>query len=97
MKVVNVNDIDRLLGKINLIDVREPSEVTRKALATSKNIPMNELLNRAEDYLKKDEEYYIICQSGGRSSMVCSELEDNGFNVVNVAGGTGSYLGQNLK
>ena len=44
--------------------------------------------------LKKDKEYYILCQSGGRSSRVCSELSKEGFNVTNIAGGVGSYLGK---
>lgn len=97
MKVINVNDIDSLLGKINLIDVRETYEVANKALATSTNIPMSKLLTNINDYLNKDNEYYIICQSGTRSSMVCHELKTHGYNVVNVSGGTGSYIGTKLK
>lgn len=94
-KVVNVNDIDNLIGKVELIDIREPYEYSRGTIKTSKNIPMQTLLSDPDKYLKKDKEYYIVCQSGGRSSRVCSELSKNGFDVTNVAGGVGSYLGKN--
>lgn len=94
---INVNDIDELLGRIELIDIREPFEVIPKALSTSINIPMETLLSSPSDYLDKAKNYYIICHSGGRSSMACAELEKEGFNVVNVAGGTAGYVGTKLK
>ena len=93
-KVVNVNDIDSLIGKIELIDIREPFEYGRGSIKSAKNIPMQTLLNNPDKYLKKDKEYYIVCQSGGRSSMACNNLRQKGFNVINVSGGIGSYLGK---
>lgn len=71
-KVININDIDALIGKINLIDVREPLEYKNGSLESSKNIPMNTLIKELSKYLKNDEEYYIMCQSAGRSSRTCS-------------------------
>lgn len=97
LKKVNVNDLDNLLGKIELIDIREPFEVSRKAIKTSKNIPMDTLLDNPENYLDKNKEYYIVCQSGMRSSKTASELQNIGYKVVDVAGGTGSYIGTKLK
>ena len=96
-KVINVNDIDNLLGKVELIDIREPFEHKRGAIKTSKNIPMGEITENTEKYLKKDKEYYIVCQSGGRSARACKTLTNKGFNVIDVAGGYGSYLGTNRK
>ncbi|WP_195988160.1 rhodanese-like domain-containing protein [Clostridium sp. D53t1_180928_C8] len=93
-KSVNVNDIDNLIGKVELIDIREPYEYSRGTIKTSKNISMQTLLSNPDKYLKKGKEYYIICQSGGRSSRVCSELSKNGFDVTNVVGGVGAYLGK---
>lgn len=34
-----------------------------------------------------------MCQSGGRSARACSSLKKQGFDVVNVSGGIGSYAG----
>lgn len=90
---VNVNELDELLGKINLIDIREAEEYKTGHLPRAKNIPMNTILSRADKYLDKSKEYYIICHSGSRSSRACSVLKANGFNVINVSGGTGRYRG----
>lgn len=96
-KVINVNDIDNLIGEINLIDIREPFEYRRGSLTTAKNIPMGELLDEPEKYLDKNKEYHIVCQSGGRSLRTCNQLSNLGFDVVNVAGGVGSYSGSKRK
>ncbi|MEN8078098.1 rhodanese-like domain-containing protein [Clostridioides difficile] len=93
-KVVNVNDIDNLIGNIELIDIREPYEYRGGSIKSAKNIPMQTLLSNPDKYLEKNKEYYIVCQSGGRSSRVCGELRKGGFDVINVAGGVGSYLGK---
>jgi rhodanese-related sulfurtransferase len=90
---VNVNELDGLLGKINLIDIREPDEYKAGHVPTARNIPMNTILSNADKYLDKSKEYYIICHSGSRSSRTCSVLKANGFNVIDVSGGTGRYRG----
>ena len=89
---ISVHEIGELLGKVNLIDIREPYEYKNGHVPTAKNVPMSAILSRPEKYLDKSREYHIICQSGGRSTMACNELADKGYNIVNVQGGTGSYL-----
>ncbi|MDP4176777.1 MAG: rhodanese-like domain-containing protein [Bacillota bacterium] len=89
---VSVHDLNDKLKKINLIDIREPYEYSSGHVPTAKNIPMGTILTQPEKYLNKEKEYHIICQSGGRSSRTCSELSSKGYRVVNVAGGTGSYI-----
>ena len=96
-KVINVNDIDELIGKVDLIDIREDYEYKGGSIKSAKNIPMGELLNQPEKYLNKNKEYYIMCQSGGRSARACSSLTKQGFDVVNVSGGMGSYVGTRRK
>lgn len=91
---VDVNDMGSLLGKVDLIDIREPYEYKAGHLPTAKNIPMDTILTAPNKYLDKSKEYHIICQSGSRSSMACGILKGSGFNIVNVAGGTGRYKGQ---
>jgi rhodanese-related sulfurtransferase len=96
-KVINVNDMEELIGKVELIDIREKYEYSGGSIVSAKNIPMGELLNEPEKYLNKDKEYYIMCQSGGRSARTCNTLLSQGFKVVNVAGGMGSYVGTKRK
>ena len=96
-KVINVNDMDDLLGKVELIDIREPYEYQSGTLKTARNIPMNTLLTSPEKYLVKDKTYYIMCQSGARSGRTTKMLAKQVFNVINVAGGMGSYVGTRRK
>lgn len=91
-KTINVNDLEGVLGKINLIDIRETYEYNNGHLPSAKNIPMSTILKQADKFLDKSKEYHIICQSGGRSSRACSELTSKGYNVINISGGTGSYI-----
>lgn len=94
---IHVNDMDNLIGKVELIDIREPNEYKRGSLVSAKNIPMNELLQATDKYLDKEKTYYIICQSGGRSSMACKAMTKQGYKVINVGGGVGSYVGTKRK
>lgn len=96
-RVINVNDIDNLVGKVELIDIREKYEYASGSIQSAKNIPMGELLNDPEKYLNKSKEYYIMCQSGGRSARACNALLNQGFKVINVSGGMGSYVGSKRK
>ncbi len=92
---VNINDMDDLIGKVNLIDIREPSEYAGGTLRTAVNIPMNDLLANPDDYLDKDQTYYIMCRSGARSKKTTDTLSDKGYKVVNVLGGYSAYKGTN--
>jgi len=90
---IDVNEIDNISEKINLIDIREPYEYKSGHLPKTKNIPMKKILSETERYLDKSREYYIICQTGARSSRVCRILKKKGFTITNVSGGTGRYRG----
>ena len=96
-KTIHVNELEELIGKVDIIDVREPYEVKMKALKTAKNIPMGHLINSPSTYLLKDKTYYIMCQSGGRSSNTCKILRKEGYDVINIVGGIGAYMGNKIK
>ena len=92
-KVINVNDIDSLIGSVELIDIRETSEFKYGSIKTAKNIPMGKLLRDPEKHMVKDKTYYIICHSGARSASAVRALTKKDYNVINVAGGVASYIG----
>ncbi|MHB8131411.1 MAG: rhodanese-like domain-containing protein [Mobilitalea sp.] len=96
-KVVHVNEMDNLIGSVEVIDIREPYEYKGGTLVSAKNIPMGNLLDAPDKYLKKETKYYIMCQSGARSGRACSVLTKQGFDVINVSGGMGSYVGTKRK
>jgi len=89
---INVSELNEMLkSDINLIDVREVSEYNMFHIKGAKNIPMGNVLRNPERYMKKGEKYYMVCQSGARSANVCSALSRQGYDVVNIAGGTGTF------
>ena len=96
-KMINVNDIDELIGKIELIDIREPYEYLGGSIKSAKNIPMQKLISEPSKYLKDDKTYYLMCLSGARSSRTSRYLTKLGYDVVNVTGGYGSYVGTKRK
>jgi len=93
VKSVPVNDLEKLIGTIELLDIREPYKFAGGSIKTAKNVPMGTLLAAPEKYMAKDKTYYIICQSGGRSAQTVSALAKQGYDVINVSGGVGSYAG----
>lgn len=94
---VDVNEIDDLIGKINLIDIREKHEFRAGGIKTAKNIPMDEILDNPEKYINKEEKYYLVCKSGRRSDHTCKILRKEGYNVVNVSGGVVNYEGEHKR
>ncbi|MFN3192367.1 MAG: rhodanese-like domain-containing protein [Aureliella sp.] len=82
-------------GQIDLLDVRMPTEYREVHATGAKNLPLDSLnpsdvaasRNGAEGPL------YVICKSGGRSTMAVKKLLDAGYeNVVNVEGGTEAWI-----
>ncbi|MGL4772331.1 MAG: rhodanese-like domain-containing protein [Clostridium sp.] len=94
---ININELDKILSNIKLIDIRENHETKSGTIKGAKKIPMETLLNSPEKYLNKDDEYHIMCQSGMRSSRTSKALEKQGYKVINVVGGFGSYRGKYIK
>ncbi|MCA1053901.1 rhodanese-like domain-containing protein [Rossellomorea aquimaris] len=77
----------------SIIDVRETSEVKAGKIPNALNIPLG-LLEFRMNELNKTDRYYIVCQSGGRSSQAVRFLQYHGFNVVNMEGGMSAWKGQ---
>ncbi len=79
-----------------LVDVRRPAEYAGGHALNATSIPLNQL-SRLVDRLDPDKPTYVICQSGYRSSIAASILENAGFaNVFNVTGGTAAWIASGL-
>lgn len=88
---ISVKELNEVLDKIQLIDIREANEIGSGKIKTALHIPMGDLLNMPQRYLKNDETYYIICQSGMRSMRTVKALQEKGYKVINVNGGMSAY------
>ncbi|MEW8986143.1 MAG: rhodanese-like domain-containing protein [Bacillus sp. (in: firmicutes)] len=96
MKQISARDLEALLKEnkdLNIIDVREPSEVAAGKIPGAVNIPLG-LIEYKMNELDKNKEYYIVCLSGGRSSSATRFLEYQGYNVTNMNGGMMAWMGE---
>lgn len=85
-------------GQIQLVDVREPSELAVAQLPGFINLP----LSQAEDWSKNiqvhldpQKETLVLCHHGMRSAQMTGWLLQQGFSdVKNIAGGIDAYSAQ---
>ena len=77
---------------LDLIDVREVHEFQAGHAPGARNLPLS-TLEQGYKELTSDQEYYIICQGGGRSASACQFLKAQGLAVTNVEGGMNQWPG----
>lgn len=81
---------------LQFVDVRRPAEHANGHATGTINIPLDRL-SREIDKLDPSLPTYVICQSGYRSSLGTSILENAGFEAVyNVTGGTMAWINAEL-
>lgn len=72
-----------------VLDVREEYEFVGGRVPQAHHIPMNEVPARLDELPQG--RINVICQSGGRSRAITDYLRNQGYDAVNVAGGTGAW------
>lgn len=83
---------ENLSDDIQFIDVRRVAEHANGHAAKTVNIPLDRL-PKDFDSLDPEKPTYVICQTGYRSSLGTSILENAGFKeIYNVAGGTKAWM-----
>jgi len=95
---VDIDMAEQLILKgYNVLDIREPHEHNEKKIKGSINIPRGVLepaaclnFQGANPVLRdaRDDNWLIICATGGRSALATETLQSMGFNnVSSIAGG----------
>ena len=83
------------LEKVQLIDVREPWELERAAIAGFVNLPLSafaEWETQIHQHFDVDTETIVMCHQGIRSAQMCQWLRQQGFSQVkNLVGGIEAY------
>lgn len=92
MTDINVEELSQKITsgeKITIIDVRTQEEVARGRIKGSKNIPLDIFKDKIKDVVfDKNENVYLYCLSGSRSSVAAEIMQDMGYkNVLNVISG----------
>ncbi len=90
--MITAYELKRLIGKVNIIDIRDRFSYNLGNIPTSKNINYMDLMINPEKYLNINEEYYIYCTHGFNSRKVCNYLLQKGYKVKDLEGGYTSYL-----
>jgi rhodanese-related sulfurtransferase len=72
-----------------LIDVRTPAEYESLHAEGAVLMPLDKLDPQALKTNYPDNDFYVICRSGGRGKQACEKLQAAGIDrVINVEGGT---------
>lgn len=78
-----------------LVDVRTSAEFAAGHVPGALNLPIDTLQDHVADLSSyKAGAVYVICQSGGRSARGASILASQGYDAINVADGTASWIAQ---
>lgn len=83
---------ERTAEGVRIIDVREPAEYEEAHVPGAELIPLGAVAEQL-DRFAVDAPTYVICKSGGRSMRACELASSQGYDVVNVTGGTGAWIG----
>ena len=92
VSVEEVNELTQTEKYLQFVDVRRVGEHNAGHARQTSNIPLDRL---AAEFEKLDPAVptYVICQSGYRSSIGASILENAGFkSIYNVTGGTAAWI-----
>jgi rhodanese-related sulfurtransferase len=86
MQEITVTELAAQLAPV-IVDVREDDEYRGGHAPDTIHIPLGELMERTSE-IPDDGPIYVICAVGGRSARAVQYLSAQGFDAVNVAGGT---------
>lgn len=76
----------------NLIDIRGIDAYRKNHIPGAIPIDSMSLLLHPDIYLKRDQIYYLYCNSGVRSKLLVEKLNRMGYSTVSVLGGFQNYL-----
>lgn len=81
---------EALRGRAVLIDVREPAEWKAGHVSGAIHIPLGKLSTSLKR-IPKNQDVYVICQSGARSKRALSVLKTAGIEAKDVKGGMAAW------
>jgi rhodanese-related sulfurtransferase len=82
---------DRVAEGATVIDVREPHEYADAHVPGAELVPLGTVSSNLHRFSAAGTTY-VICRSGVRSMHACQFAAAEGYDVVNVAGGTIAWI-----
>ncbi len=93
-------DVSKQLGKVIILDVREPNEYAAGHIPGAINIPRGLLefqIDQHPSLNNRNAEIVVNCQGGGRAALATLELQELGYkHVSNLAGGFSAWAAAGL-
>ncbi|HEX6550272.1 MAG TPA: rhodanese-like domain-containing protein [Gammaproteobacteria bacterium] len=100
IREITAQELSGQLGKVTIIDVREPEEFLAGHLPGAINIPRGLLEFRVDNHpivCERNCTIVLQCQSGGRSALATVAMQELGYkNVTNLAGGFAAWSAAGL-
>lgn len=94
---LQTGDLDaiRASGRFQKVyDVRESEEFEVGRIAGSEQVRYPDLMKAPDKYLAKGEPALLLCFNGNRSSEMCHELREQGYDVYFVVGGYEKWIAE---
>lgn len=86
MADISIQQTRERLHQVQLVDVREDSEVAQGRIPGARHIPLGQLGGRLAE-LDRQQPVIAICRSGNRSARAVELLTAAGFTCDNMVGG----------
>jgi rhodanese-related sulfurtransferase len=74
-----------------VVDVREPDEYAAGHVPSAVLMPLHTVPVRHTE-IPRDRTVYVVCAVGGRSGQAVAWLNEQGYDTVNVDGGTREWV-----
>lgn len=97
MRTININQGLKEFEKTPravLLDVRTSEEYKKGRIHGSKNVPLQQASEIFKEIPDKSTPVFIYCLSGGRSRIMASFLNREGYEEIVDLGGINSYSGE---
>ena len=92
MKTIEVSEIEKLDPvSVTIIDVRKAEDYARNTIPHAVNIPI-ETFQEGLPQLDREKPVYVLCHTGEKSEAIVEQLEDAGYDAVNIVGGYRAFL-----
>ena len=77
-------------GELQLIDVREPAELSEARIKGARHIPLGQLSAKLCE-LDRDRPIAFLCRSGSRSAIATRSATKAGLDAANIKGGISAW------
>ncbi len=95
-RTIPIWEVDHYINynsNIMIIDLRSEASYRQFHIRGAVNLPYEDMEQWVSS-LPKDKLLIFYCSRGGQSMSVCRNLEQEGYNVVNIANGIAYYRGK---